>query len=46
LTPGIISEKVVARRAALVEEMLLGLRALPLDSYERFVSDSRAGRES
>jgi uncharacterized protein YutE (UPF0331/DUF86 family) len=41
LTPGTISEKVVAQRAWLIEEMLRGIRALPLDSYERFIDDSR-----
>ena len=41
MTPTRIKEKVVAERAALIETMLRGVRALPLESYESFTSDPR-----
>ena len=41
MTPTGIKEKVVAERAAWIEEMLRGVRALPLASYERFIGDPR-----
>ena len=34
-------EKIVAERAAWIEEMLRGVRALPLESYEQFIGDPR-----
>ena len=41
MTPTGIKEKVVAERAAWIEEMLRGIRALPLESYEQFIGDPR-----
>ena len=41
MTPTGIKEKVVAERAAWIEEMLRGVRALPLESYEQFIGDPR-----
>ena len=41
MTPTGIREKVVAARAAWIEDMLRGVRALPLDSYEEFTKDPR-----
>ncbi len=36
-----IKEKVVAQRVAWIEEMLRGVAALPLDTFDRFVADPR-----
>ena len=41
MTPTGIKEKVVAERSAWIEEMLSGVRALPLASYEQFIADPR-----
>lgn len=41
MTPGGIKEKVVADRVRWIDDMLRGIRALPLESYERFASDRR-----
>jgi uncharacterized protein YutE (UPF0331/DUF86 family) len=41
MTPGELRPEIVAERAAWVREMLSGLRALPLDTYEDFAADPR-----
>ncbi|RMG88877.1 MAG: DUF86 domain-containing protein, partial [Candidatus Dadabacteria bacterium] len=41
MTKGEVSERVVAERARWVREMLANLRALPLETEERFFSDPR-----
>ena len=41
MTPTGIKERVVAERAAWIEEMLRGVGALPLESYEQFIGDPR-----
>jgi uncharacterized protein YutE (UPF0331/DUF86 family) len=41
VTPGPISEKVVAARSEMVREMLAGIRTLPLDSERDFRADPR-----
>ncbi len=41
MTPNGIKEKVVAGRVAWIAETLRGIRALPLESYERFTGDPR-----
>ena len=41
MTPTGIKEKVVTARASWIEDMLRGIGALPLDSYEQFVGDPR-----
>lgn len=41
MTPNGIKEKVVAERAAWIEQMLRGIGALPLNSYEEFAVDQR-----
>ena len=41
MTPTGIKEKIVAERAAWIEERLRGIRALPLQSYEQFIGDPR-----
>jgi uncharacterized protein YutE (UPF0331/DUF86 family) len=41
MSPGKISEKVVAERLAWVEEMVAGVRALPLADMDVFVQDPR-----
>ena len=41
MTPTGIKERVVTERASWIEEMLRGIGALPLDSYEEFVGDPR-----
>ena len=41
MSPGKISEKVVADRLAWIEEMLVGIEALPLGSPASFARDSR-----
>ena len=39
MSPGKISEKVVADRLAWIEEMVVGVRALPLTDFDAFVQD-------
>ena len=41
MTPTGIKEKVIAERVGWIEEMLRGIAALPLTSYEEFIGDSR-----
>jgi uncharacterized protein YutE (UPF0331/DUF86 family) len=41
MSPDRIQEKVVAERARRIEDMLRGIRTLPLGSYEQFVTDPR-----
>lgn len=41
MTPSQLRAKVVAERVAWIRRMLAGLRALPLEPYETFVSDPR-----
>jgi uncharacterized protein YutE (UPF0331/DUF86 family) len=41
VTPGDLRAEVVAERAAWIREMLRALRALPLESAEAFLADSR-----
>ena len=41
MTPTGIKEKVVAERVAWIEEMLRGVRALPVESSEQFIGDPR-----
>lgn len=41
MTPSGIKEKVVAEKSAWVEQMLRRIRALPLESFERFAAEPR-----
>lgn len=41
MTPGKLREKVVAERSEWVREMLVRIRALPLESLDTFVADPR-----
>lgn len=41
MTPGKLRAEIIAERAAWVREMLAGLRALPLASYDEFAADPR-----
>jgi len=41
VTPTGLKEKIVAERAAWIEEKQRGVRALPLESYEQFIGDPR-----
>ncbi len=41
MSPGKIRSGIVAERLAWIREMLAGIRALPMSSYEEFVGDSR-----
>lgn len=41
MTPGLISKKVIADRLNWVEKMIGEIRALPLSSYQDFISDRR-----
>jgi len=41
MSPGKISEKVVAERLAWIEEMIVGIQALPLDDLASFAQDPR-----
>ena len=41
MSPGKISEKVVTNRLAWIEEMVVGVRALPLTDFDAFVQDPR-----
>ncbi len=42
MTPSRLHESVIAGRVEWVKEMIGGIRALPLRSYEEFTSDSRS----
>ena len=41
MTATLLSEKVVAERAAWIRKMLSAIQLVPLDSYESFLSDGR-----
>ena len=41
MSPGKISEKVVTDRLVWIEEMVIGVRALPLTDFDAFVQDPR-----
>jgi hypothetical protein len=41
MSPGKISEKVITERLAWIEDMVAGIRALPLTDLDSFVQDPR-----
>ena len=41
MTPSRLREKIIAERAAWIRKMIEGVQALPLDSKESFLSDTR-----
>jgi uncharacterized protein YutE (UPF0331/DUF86 family) len=41
MTPAKLQQRIVAERAGWVEEMLAGIRSLPLGSHDEFVADPR-----
>jgi uncharacterized protein YutE (UPF0331/DUF86 family) len=43
MTPGVLQKKIVASRASWIRKMLDGIRALPLDDFDRFAADDRNG---